>query len=112
MFAFWNGRMERPSSSHSSSCTARRTSIRLAPTEKFAPWLPTTRASKFALPSLTAAWSMAKVSCPRAFILEWNSTRPQPSPRSTRDAPGFFLHEAASGLAGGDVHHAGSLGNG
>ena len=38
---------------------------------------------------------MAKVSLPRAFILEWNSTRPQPSPRSTSEAPGVLLAHAA-----------------
>ena len=39
--------MAASSSSHSSSCAASSTSIRLAPTLKFSPWLPITIASKF-----------------------------------------------------------------
>ena len=73
--------------------------MRFAPTEKFAPWLPTTIASKSAFASFTAVCSMEKVSWPRAFILEWNSTRAQPSPRSRREAPGFFLRTAPRSLS-------------
>ena len=31
------------------------------------------------------------MSPPSEFILEWNSMQPTPSPRSTSDAPEFFL---------------------
>ncbi len=65
--------------------------MRLAPTMNCSPWLPTTRASKLARASFTAVSSMPMASAPSAFILEWNSTRAQPSPRSKSDAPGFFF---------------------
>ena len=31
------------------------------------------------------------MSVPIVFILEWNSMQPTPSPKSTSDAPAFFL---------------------
>src|ERR1700691_2182222 len=32
-----------------------------------------------------------RMSAPSVFILLWNSMQPTPSPRSTTEAPGFFL---------------------
>ena len=58
--------------------------MRFAPTEKLAPWFPTTSASKFASVSLTPAITIEMMSEPIAFILEWNSKQSTPSPRSIR----------------------------
>ena len=112
MLAFWNCRTDRSSSSHSSSCTARSTSIRLAPTVKFSPWLPTTRASKCARASFTAAaaWRWRR----RRARSSWSGTRPgrTPSPRSTRLAPGvLLLHARPRALTAATSMTPGALGH-
>src|SRR5208283_4432405 len=86
-------RMARSTSSHSSSCTLISSSIRLAPTEKFAASLVITKASKFSPgpPGLRACRIKLMMSAPSEFILLWNSMQPTPSPRSTSDAPEFFF---------------------
>src|ERR1039458_2613289 len=68
-------------------------SIRFAPTEKFCASLVMTKASKPSPgPPGFSVWRISEMmSAPRAFILEWNSIQPTPSPRSTSDAPEFFL---------------------
>src|SRR5271163_1561840 len=70
-----------------------RSSIRLAPTEKFCASLVMTNASKASpAPPGFRVWRIREImSAPRAFILEWNWMQPTPSPRSTSDAPEFFL---------------------
>ena len=71
----WNARTIRSISSQLPSCASSRSSIRLAPAEKFGASLPTTSAAKFAAASFTPACSIWIVSPPIAFIFEWNSTR-------------------------------------
>src|SRR6202158_1634251 len=68
-------------------------SIRLAPTEKFCASLVMTKASKLSpAPPGFSVWRISEMmSAPRAFILEWNSMQATPSPRSTNEAPEFFL---------------------
>src|SRR5208283_3834128 len=71
-------------------------SIRFAPTEKFCASLVMTKASKASPgPPGFNVWRINEImSAPRAFILEWNWMQPTPSPRSTSDAPEFFLTTA------------------
>ena len=90
---FWNWRTARSTSSHSSSCTAISSIMMLAPTEKFAASLVMTKASKLspAPPGFSVCVIICTMSPPSAFILEWNSMQPTPSPRSTSDAPAFFF---------------------
>src|SRR6202030_1010080 len=85
--------MARSTSSHSSSWTDMRSSIRFAPTEKFCASLGMTSASKASPgPPGLRVWLMSEMmSAPRAFILEWNSMQATPSPRSTSEALEFFL---------------------
>src|ERR1700675_3275218 len=85
--------MARSTSSHSSSWTDMRSSIRFAPTEKFCASLVMTKASKLSpAPPGFSVWRMSEMmSAPRAFILEWNSMQATPSPRSTSEALEFFL---------------------
>src|SRR5271156_4932076 len=68
-------------------------SIKFAPTEKFGASLVMTKASKPSPgPPAFSVWRMSVImSAPSAFILEWNSMQPTPSPRSTSEAPEFFL---------------------
>src|ERR1700723_3917187 len=67
--------------------------MRLAPTEKFCASLVMTKASNLSPgPPGFSVWRISEImSAPSAFILEWNSMQPTPSPRSMRDAPEFFL---------------------
>ncbi len=45
-------------------------------------------------------WVMNEtMSPPSEFILEWNSMQPTPSPRSTSEAPAFFLTTPLAFLA-------------
>src|SRR3981189_695573 len=68
-------------------------SIRFAPTEKFCASLVMTKPSKLSPgPPGFRLWVTSEtMSAPIAFILEWNSMQPTPSPRSTSEAPAFFL---------------------
>src|SRR6266853_3579439 len=85
--------MPRSTSSHSSSCTDMRSSIRFAPKEKFCASLVMTNASKASPgPPGFSVWRMSEImSAPKAFILEWNWMQATPSPRSTNEALEFFL---------------------
>src|SRR6202050_2698599 len=85
--------MARSTSSHSSSCTVMSNSMRLAPTEKFEASLVMTKASKLSPgpPGLRVCRIKLTMSAPSEFILLWNSMQATPSPRSTSEAPEFFL---------------------
>src|SRR5205807_4182045 len=89
----WNWRMTMSTSSHSSSCTAIRSSMRFAPTEKFCASLVITKASNASPgpPGFKLCVINWMMSAPSEFILLWNSMQPTPSPRSTSDAPEFFF---------------------
>src|SRR5246127_1168487 len=89
----WNWRIARSTSSHSSSCTLMSSSMRLAPTEKLVASLVTTKASKPSPgpPGFRDCVIRLMMSAPSEFILLWNSMQATPSPRSTREAPEFFL---------------------
>src|SRR5216683_3597607 len=67
--------------------------IRFAPTEKFCASLAMTNASKASPgpPGFSVCAISETMSAPRAFILEWNWMQPMPSPKSTSEAPEFFL---------------------
>src|SRR5579862_4441524 len=85
--------MARSTSSHSSSCTDISNNIRFAPTEKFVASLVMTNASNASPgpPGFSVCKINEMMSAPSEFILEWNSMQPTPSPRSTSEAPEFFL---------------------
>src|SRR5580658_5685601 len=85
--------MPRSMSSHSSSWIPMSSSIKLAPTEKFWASLVMTKASKPspAPPGFSVCTTSEIISAPSAFILEWNSMQPTPSPKSISEAPEFFL---------------------
>ena len=82
----WNWRMARSTSSHSSSCTLISSSMRFAPTEKFAASLVMTNASKSSPgpPGFSVCVIRLMMSAPSEFIL-LNGTRC--SPRRRRDPP-------------------------
>ena len=67
--------------------------IRLAPTEKFPASLVITNASKSSPgpPDFKVCEMSCTMSLPMVFIFEWNSMQPIPSPKSTKEAPEFFL---------------------
>src|SRR6201998_3348533 len=85
--------MTMSTSSHSSSCTAIKSSMRFAPTEKFWASLAMTKASNAppGPPGFRVCVMSWMISAPSEFILEWNSIQPTPSPRSTSEAPEFFF---------------------
>ena len=61
-----------------------------APTEKFAPWLPTTKPAKSFSAKSIALFNPASTSPPIVFILDWNSTFKIPSPKSSTTTPEFL----------------------
>src|ERR1700719_1989722 len=85
--------MARSTSSHSSSCTLISSSMRFAPTEKFVASLVMTNASKPSPgpPGFNVCRIKPIMPAPSEFILLWNSMQATPSPRSTSEAPEFFL---------------------
>gem|GEM_PF-4861182 len=64
--------------------------IRLAPTEKLAPWLAMTRPTPSCSARPIALWVMARMSPVMAFIFEWNSKPKTPSPRSRTEQLAVF----------------------
>src|SRR5579862_1836700 len=82
--------MTRASSSHSPSCAASRSCMRLAPTEKLSRSPEMTKAEKSRTES-EEGWRTEEISDrtspPIAFLSEWSSMHATPSPKSMREAP-------------------------